>query len=136
MAKRIIIIGDQKEELTSTCKSLSELKYIAFTLNADNFTITEFIASDPALVLIYVESLADKEYDLLLDIRANFFTSRLPVILITSDPDVNKTFEDDTKIYGFVEPFDQGSLIDQINELLMAKIIPLYQVVGGGMFLV
>jgi hypothetical protein len=54
MAKRIIIIGNQKEELTSTCKSLSELKYIAFTLNTDNFTITEFIASDPALVLIYI----------------------------------------------------------------------------------
>jgi hypothetical protein len=73
---------------------------------------------------------------LLLDIRANFFTSRLPVILITSNPDVDKMFEDDTKIYGFVEPFDQDSLIDQINELLIAKIIPLYQVVGGGMFLV
>lgn len=134
MAKRIIIIGDQKEELTSICKSLSELKYIAVTLNADSFTITEFIALDPALALIYVENLSEKEYDLLLGIRANFFTNRVPVILITNDPDIVKAFENDTKVFCLVKPFDQRKLIDQVNELLLAKIIPLYQIVGGGMF--
>ncbi|GEM_PF-5100358 len=134
MAKRIILIDNGQGELTAICKSLSELKYIAVTLNANNFTITEFIALDPALALIYVENISEKEYDLLLDIRANFFTNRVQVILITNDFDIVKAFEDDTKVFCFVKPFDQRKLIDQVNELLLAKIIPLYQIVGGGMF--
>ena len=54
MAKRIILIDSGKGKLTAIWKSLLKLKYIASTLNYASFKMSEVIALDPALVLIYI----------------------------------------------------------------------------------